>query len=102
MRTCIGCRQRASVTDLLRVVVAQGVAPDRSAPADQPIRVVLPDPRRRAPGRGAWLHPALECVERAEHRRAYGRALRVSAQPDAAAVRQFVESLPGQPVGDSP
>ena len=31
------------------------------------------------PGRGAWVHPTIECVEAAIRRRAFGRALRVSA-----------------------
>ena len=43
------------------------------------------------------MHPELDCVERAERRRAYGRALRVSATLDAAAVRRFVESHTGEP-----
>jgi predicted RNA-binding protein YlxR (DUF448 family) len=31
------------------------------------------------PGRGAWVHPAPECVDTALRRRAFARALRVSA-----------------------
>jgi uncharacterized protein len=84
IRTCIGCRQRAVATELLRVVVA----PDAVGSA-QPIPVV-PDPRQRAPGRGAWLHQDLECVELAERRRAFARALRASGSVDPTPVREYI------------
>jgi uncharacterized protein len=67
VRTCVGCRQRAPAAELLRVVVA----PDSTG------HLVVPDPRRRMPGRGAWLHPTGACVELAVRRRAFARALRV-------------------------
>jgi uncharacterized protein len=79
VRTCIGCRQRAVATELLRVVVA----PDATVPQ------VVADPRRRMPGRGAWLHPTGNCVELAVRRRAFARALRVPA-PDPAPVAEYV------------
>ena len=63
VRTCVGCRERAPVTDLLRVVARDGV--------------LVPDPRRRLPGRGASLHPSPECLRTAERRRAFPRALRL-------------------------
>ncbi|HJQ01869.1 MAG TPA: YlxR family protein [Jatrophihabitans sp.] len=96
VRTCIGCRRRAVVTDLLRVVVDPRTRPDQDSPpssASPPLLAVLPDPRRRAPGRGAWLHPDPACVERAERRRAFGRALRRSVPLDTGAVRGYIESL---------
>lgn len=37
---------------------------------------VVPDPRGTAPGRGAHLHPTIACLELAERRRAFRRALR--------------------------
>ena len=48
---------------------------------------VVPDPGRRLPGRGAHLHPDLACLELAERRKAFPRALRVPPPLDAAAVR---------------
>ena len=48
---------------------------------------VVPDPRRRLPGRGAWLHPDEGCLLAAERRRAFGRALRVSEPLDTSRVR---------------
>jgi uncharacterized protein len=38
-------------------------------------RVVI-DGRRRAGGRGAWLHPAGACLEQAARRRAFAQAFR--------------------------
>ncbi|MDN5854918.1 MAG: YlxR family protein [Actinomycetia bacterium] len=72
-RTCVGCRNRSAADDLLRVVVVAGV--------------LTPDPRRRFPGRGAWLHRDPECLHRAERRSAFPRALRVPGKLDTAAVR---------------
>ncbi|HVV09545.1 YlxR family protein [Amycolatopsis sp.] len=77
VRTCVGCRKRASVGELLRVV-----AEDRH---------VVVDERRRLPGRGAWLHPEPECLTKAERRRAFPRALRVPGTLDAGAVRRFLQ-----------
>ncbi|MGH8962168.1 MAG: DUF448 domain-containing protein [Jatrophihabitantaceae bacterium] len=64
------------------------MAPDRVGPA-QPVPVV-PDPRHRTPGRGAWLHHDLECVELAERRRAFARALRAPGPVDPTPVREYV------------
>ncbi|MCP9623961.1 MULTISPECIES: YlxR family protein [Nocardia] len=84
MRTCVGCRKRELAADLLRVV-AQDVDGEHSA-------AVVPDPRRRLPGRGAWLHPLSACLSTAVRRRAFGRALRVSGNLDISALEQYVEN----------
>jgi hypothetical protein len=84
IRTCIGCRQRAAATELLRVVVAPA-ATDPAASG-----TVVPDPRRRIPGRGAWLHPDPECVALAQRRRAFGRALRARVPLDLAPVVEYL------------
>jgi predicted RNA-binding protein YlxR (DUF448 family) len=76
IRTCVGCRTRSSADGLLRVVAEDGA--------------LVPDLRRRLPGRGAWLHPALECLRRAERRSAFPRALRVPGPLDTEAVRQHL------------
>jgi uncharacterized protein len=64
IRTCVGCRTRAVKSDLLRVVAVDGI--------------IVIDPAARLPGRGAYLHPSEECLERARRRRAFPRALRVT------------------------
>lgn len=67
VRTCLGCRQRAARSSLLRLVARNGeVVADHSA---------------TLPGRGAWVHPSIDCVNTALTRKAFGRALR---QPDVA------------------
>ena len=71
VRTCIGCRERTSTSELLRVV-----AGDRGAGLE-----VVPDPAGRAPGRGAHLHPTSSCLGLALRRRAFPRALRIPAGP---------------------
>ncbi|MBX6371885.1 MAG: YlxR family protein [Acidothermus sp.] len=82
LRTCVGCRQRAAKPDLLRlVVVADG---EGHAPR------VVPDPRGRLPGRGAYLHRDLGCFEQALRRRALPRALRVAGPLDLTDVRAYV------------
>ncbi|WP_233608143.1 YlxR family protein [Nocardia stercoris] len=83
VRTCIGCRKRELAADLLRVVAQS---------SDMGVSVIVPDPRRRLPGRGAWLHPVSACLSNAERRRAFGRALRVSGQLDISALEHYVEN----------
>jgi predicted RNA-binding protein YlxR (DUF448 family) len=75
-RTCIGCRERTWAENLLRVVVVEGVA--------------VPDPRRRMPGRGASVHPDVECLTLALRRRAFARALRITGPLDTAGLEEFV------------
>jgi uncharacterized protein len=105
IRTCIGCRQRAAAAELLRVVVAPGAIGKVTRPEDTRGQIapggpapllVVPDPRHRAPGRGAWLHRNPECVELAERRRAFARALRVPAVLDPSPVREYVAGLARQ------
>ncbi|HUK73197.1 MAG TPA: YlxR family protein [Streptosporangiaceae bacterium] len=62
VRTCVGCKRREAKSGLLRLV-ASGDA-------------IVPDLRGRLPGRGAYLHPDLGCLEQAERRRAFPRVLR--------------------------
>jgi predicted RNA-binding protein YlxR (DUF448 family) len=63
---------------MMRVVVVEGV--------------LVPDPRACIPGRGAWVHPTPDCLDLAERRRAFARALRVPGPLDVAAVRIEIAS----------
>lgn len=74
---CVGCRVRADASSLLRAVAVDGR--------------VLPDPARRLPGRGAHLHPTMQCLERAERSKALPRALRVAGPLDTTALREEIE-----------
>jgi uncharacterized protein len=80
VRTCVGCRVRASRAVLLRVVAVEAGGEV----------VVAPDPHHRLAGRGAWLHPDPSCLDLAERRRAFPRALRRGGPLDSSAVREFV------------
>jgi predicted RNA-binding protein YlxR (DUF448 family) len=83
-RTCVGCRRRDVRSALLRVVAEW-------SDTGEHVAAVVPDPRLRLPGRGAWLHPTSECLELAVRRRAFGRALRVEALLEVAGVGAYIQ-----------
>ena len=83
VRTCVGCRDRAPASTLLRVV----------AEADADVVRLKVDPRHRLPGRGAYLHVDPACLAKAERRRAFGRALRVAGVLDTGAVSSYVTAM---------
>ena len=76
-RTYVGCRERAAKKDLLRIVAIEGEC--------------VPDHRGTLPGRGAYVHPVLVCLDLAVRRRAFPRALRVQGALDVVALRRYVE-----------
>lgn len=69
------CRvpERAAKNDLLRIV----------AIGDE----CVPDPRGTLPGRGAYVHPAVVCLDQAVRRRAFPRALRSAGPLDTEGLR---------------
>ena len=73
----MGCRQRAAKRDLLRIVAVEDEC--------------VPDHRGTLPGRGAYVHPALVCLDLAVRRRAFTRALRAPGALDTKALRLYVE-----------
>lgn len=77
VRTCVGCRQRAEQHTLVRVVAVDG-------------RLTV-DVRRRLPGRGAYVHPEPSCLDQAERRGAFPRALRITGPLDVTDVRAHLE-----------
>jgi predicted RNA-binding protein YlxR (DUF448 family) len=85
---------------LLRVVVAPGTGDEVGTLDVAVTSAVVPDPRGRAPGRGAWLHPDPECVEMAHRRRAFARALRVPGAIDATLVQKFVAEHPDEEISE--
>ncbi|HEX2823845.1 MAG TPA: YlxR family protein [Streptosporangiaceae bacterium] len=76
LRTCVGCRQRAVKSSLLRLVAVGDV--------------IRPDPRARLPGRGAYLHPQLACLELARRRRSFPRALRTTRSLSFDSVAEYL------------
>jgi predicted RNA-binding protein YlxR (DUF448 family) len=81
VRTCVGCRARAPRSSLLRVVSIDSV--------------LVIDERAVMPGRGAWVHETLECVDTAIRRRAFVRALRVSGALDTQTIEQHLQQTKG-------
>ncbi len=76
-RTCVGCRARAPQQQLVRLVVHGG-------------SLIL---GRKQPGRGAWIHPATACMQIAERKSAFGRALKFSGSLDTSELRSHLEVL---------
>ncbi|MFD5574035.1 YlxR family protein [Streptomyces cadmiisoli] len=76
-RTCVGCRERAAKSELLRIVAIKDAC--------------VPDPRGTLPGRGAYVHPVPVCLDQAVRRRAFTRALRAQGALDTNALRRYVE-----------
>jgi predicted RNA-binding protein YlxR (DUF448 family) len=64
VRTCVGCRQRSNRSDLLRIVANSNE--------------LIIDFLAVLPGRGAWIHPSSDCIQKANERGAIARALRFS------------------------
>ena len=62
MRMCVGCRQMRPKKELLRIVRT-------------PEGEVLADRSGKASGRGAYLCPTVDCLEKAEKTHALERAL---------------------------
>lgn len=81
VRTCVGCRRRDSDSRLLRIV------------HDPQAAALVPDPRRRAEGRGAWVHRDERCIATALDRRALTRSLRVAGAVSHDAVAEVLEAL---------
>ncbi|MDO5618774.1 MAG: YlxR family protein [Kocuria sp.] len=81
-RTCIGCRAVDQPDHLVRLTVQAGAAGI----------VVVIDHKRSLGGRGAWLHPAPECVEKAARRHAFNRAFKTRVDA-AAAVQQIEQAI---------
>ena len=88
VRTCIGCRKRATKRELLRVTTGTDT---HGASA------VAPDPDGTAPGRGAHLHPTTECFDLAVRRKAFTRALRARTGLSSAPVGDYLDSPAVQP-----
>lgn len=69
LRSCVACRTAKAKLELVRFVRTEGGR-------------VVPDPRGRAPGRGAYLCRDAACWTLAQKRRALERALHVTLGPE--------------------
>lgn len=77
VRTCVGCRQRADQSSLIRVVVQNN-------------QLVI-DQLKKMPGRGASVHPTSNCINQALERRAFHRALPLGEQVEPLGLDIFKE-----------
>lgn len=69
VRMCIACRQGRQKKELVRVVAAEGG--------------LLADETGKAQGRGAYICPAVDCLDKAKKIRAFERALETPLSDDA-------------------
>lgn len=86
-RTCVGCRTRRPQGALVRLTVVNG-------------RVIPAWPG--APGRGAYVCPAEECLEAADKRRAFARAFRGPAIMDQAVWHEVARRSSADPHRSGP
>ena len=77
VRTCVGCRQRATSSELLRVVLKESQ--------------LVADPKAIFHGRGAWIHSSSDCLKLAVDRKAFGRAFKTSDSFHNAGLAHFIE-----------
>ncbi|SED85535.1 YlxR family protein [Ruania alba] len=84
VRTCVGCRVRTSRSSLVRLVT------DPASTEAGMVSVVV-DPSTSALGRGAWVHPHPDCLDRAITRRAIARALRVPVSAEYSRVVEWFD-----------
>lgn len=68
VRTCVGCRQRESRKQLIRLVLVK-------------TKLTI-DERKSFPGRGAWIHAKAACFKLATDRKAFSRALKSQVEAD--------------------
>ena len=81
LRTCIATGKKLPQSKLLRIVAVSAT------------NELVADPDRRQLGRGCWISPTLEALELAEKRKAFSRALQVSASADTGSVRKYLTAL---------
>jgi hypothetical protein len=68
-RMCVGCKEKKGKKDLIRIV--------RTPEAE-----ILVDPTGKKAGRGAYICPEVECLNKAVKSKALERALAVNVSPE--------------------
>lgn len=77
VRTCVGCRQQASRSELLRLTLQN--------------QILQVDEKAVNSGRGAWLHANRECLLLAVNRKSFNRGFRKSQEIDVSALAKYIE-----------
>jgi predicted RNA-binding protein YlxR (DUF448 family)/ribosomal protein L30E len=83
-RSCVGCREQAERAALLRLVLVP--APSGQAPG------LLPDVRKREPGRGVSVHPKFRCLQSAVASGAFKRAFKAPLEVSATELANLARS----------
>lgn len=78
MRTCVGCRATEPAQVLTRVAL-QTV--EGSTPA------AVFDEQRTLGGRGAWIHPGKDCLDKALKKGAFNRVFRTRVTTDQLVIK---------------
>lgn len=91
-RTCVGCNQTGSAPELLRVVLdpTAGESSGLETSAKGSARVLI-DLGGKLPGRGAWVHPQPQCIERACNR-GFSKAFETLVRTTAAELGEQIRS----------
>lgn len=74
MRICVGCREMKPKRELVRIVCTKL--------SDEQKYTIRVDLTGKAPGRGAYICPKCECIERAKKSRALERAFSAKIDDD--------------------
>lgn len=83
VRMCVGCRAHVGKKDLIRIV--------RTPAGD-----IVADAKGKTPGRGAYICPKTECLNKAKKSRALERMLKVPISPeDYEALAAAIQSANG-------
>jgi predicted RNA-binding protein YlxR (DUF448 family) len=83
LRICVGCQEVKPKKELIRVV--------RSPEGE-----LLVDPTGKKAGRGAYICPSVECLEKALKGKQLERSLKVAIPPELAdSLRTAIQTLPG-------
>ena len=77
VRTCVGCLSRDQASNMVRIVEKSDV--------------LTLDFQRNEPGRGAWLHPQVNCLNFALKRKSFGRALKNTGSLDSTGLLESIE-----------
>lgn len=78
MRTCVGCRATEPSQALIRVALQK---------AESSVPTVVFDEQRILGGRGAWVHPGTECLNKALKKGAFNRAFRTRVTTDQLVIK---------------
>lgn len=77
-RTCVGCRQATAGEALERFVYIEGQG-------------IIFDLRRKAPGRGVYVHPRIDCITQAVKRKGFARGFKMQV-PDVN-LDEFIKTM---------